>query len=26
MNFFHEDGKYGIVDESGKEAPSFAVE
>ena len=26
MNFFHGDGKGGIVDESGKEASTFVVD
>ena len=26
MNFFHEDGRGGIVDESGKEASTFIVD
>lgn len=26
MNFFHEDGRGGIVDETGREAAAFMVE
>lgn len=26
MNFFHENGRGGIVDEPGKEAPAFVVD